>query len=161
LQAEKIDRTAETNYGDGASNNRGVEISFATYREEGNTMKASGWVLTLATAFVLIPAVSGLAPAQQTESLASPPCDVIAVTRLLFYGDDPGDLGGCEQDCRSRFGYDYYSDTDRDNYTELQRFRGGGGAGSGTYYAYAQCIADCNSAFWKDFDRKSKDLEKE
>jgi hypothetical protein len=117
-------------------------------------MKASGLVLTLATALVLISAVPGLAPAQPTESLAPPPCDTIAMTRLLFYGDDPADLNTCQLDCRDRFGLEPYSDTD----VEPQWFRGGGGR-SGTYYAYSQCIADCNNAFWKDFDRKARDLE--
>jgi hypothetical protein len=123
-------------------------------------MNASGLILTFAVALVLIPAVPALVPAQPTESLAPPSCDLIATTRLLFYGDDPSDLNGCQQDCRSRFGYDFYSDSgsDSDNDFQLQRFRGGG-AGTGTYYAYAQCIADCNNAFWKDFDRKSRDME--
>lgn len=117
-------------------------------------MKTSSLVLTLAAVFVMIPAVPGVVPAQPTEGLASPPCEAVATTRLLFYGDDPSDLQDCERDCRDRFGLEPYSDTG----TDLQFF-GSGGRGSGTYYAYAQCIQECNSAFWKDFDRKSRDLE--
>jgi hypothetical protein len=118
-------------------------------------MKASGLVLTMAAVFVLIPAAPGLVPAQPIEGLAPAPCDAIAATRLLFYGDDPADLQTCERDCRDKFGLEPYSDSG----TDLQFFRGGGG--SGTYYAYAQCIQDCNSAFWKDFDRRARDLEKD
>ncbi len=115
-------------------------------------MRASGLIISLAALFVLIPAVPGLAPAQPAESLASPHCGVIGSPRLLYYGDDPADLYTCQRDCREKFGLWTYSDTDAEPQQPL------GGVFSGTYYAYAQCIADCNSAFWKDFDRKSRDL---
>jgi hypothetical protein len=117
-------------------------------------MKASGLVLTLVTAFVLIPAVPSLAPAQPAESLASPHYGAIGFPHLLFYGDDPADLNTCQRDCRDRFGLEPYSDT------HAQPQWVGGGGSSGMYYAYAQCIADCNTAFWKDFDSKSRDLER-
>ena len=57
------------------------------------------------------------------------------------YGEDPADLDWCQRQCRDKFGVWL-------------------GRGSDTYYAYAQCIQDCNTAFWKDFDRKTRDLEK-
>ncbi len=56
------------------------------------------------------------------------------------YGD-PDDLNWCQNQCRDKFGVWW-------------------GRGTDTYYAYAQCIDDCNKAFWKGFDRKAKELEK-
>ncbi len=55
---------------------------------------------------------------------------------------------GCEQNCRSQFGVDMY-------------FRGGMGDNRGQYYAYAACIQQCNTAFWKDFDGRMRDLERQ
>ncbi len=107
-------------------------------------MRTSGLIVTLAALFVLIPAVPGLAPAQPVESLASPHCEAIGSPRLLFYGDDPANLDNCQRDCRGGPGW-----------------LGGDAGYSGSYYAYAQCIADCNTAFWKDFDRKSRDMERD
>jgi hypothetical protein len=64
---------------------------------------------------------------------------------------DDNDLSACQQDCRSRFGYDVYANP---------QWRGGGG-GDGAYYAYANCIADCNRRFWKSFDNEMNEMEKE
>ncbi len=52
----------------------------------------------------------------------------------------------CEQDCRSRFGVDLYA---------------GWGFGSSNpgYYAYAQCIQECNQRFWRSFDERIRNLE--
>ncbi len=119
-------------------------------------------VLSLATAMaamlVLIPAVPGVTPVQAVDVLAPQGCAGIGIMRLVQYGyppGDPSDLNSCQRDCKDRFGLEPYSDTG----TDLQ-FHPGGGGWSGTYYAYAQCIQDCNTAFWKDFDRKSRDLER-
>jgi hypothetical protein len=62
------------------------------------------------------------------------------------------DRESCEQDCRSRFGVDLY---------ELHRGGFRGGPGSGGYYQYASCIQSCNTRFWRDFDRNTRDLERE
>ncbi len=105
-------------------------------------MRALGLIPALAAMLVLIPAVPGLAPVQAVEILAPQDCGGIGFTRLLEYGvgdDDPGDLNACQQKCRGRLGVVgtvNYSDTE----WEPQ--------------SLAQCIADCNTAFWKDFDRK-------
>jgi hypothetical protein len=53
----------------------------------------------------------------------------------------------CEQNCRSNYGVDMY-------------FRGSGD-NRGQYYAYAACIQQCNTAFWKDFDSRMRDLERQ
>ena len=119
-------------------------------------MRTIGLITAMTAMVVLIPAVPGLAPVQAVEILAPQNCGTMGLVRLAQYGvgDDPSDLATCEQTCRSRFGVDPYSDTG----AEPQWFRGRGG--TGLYYAYAQCIADCNTVFWKDFDRKARDLER-
>jgi len=120
-------------------------------------MRALGLIPALAAMLVLIPAVPGVAPVQAVEILAPQDCGGIDMVRLLQFGggDDPGDLATCEQNCRQRYGVGLYSDTG----AEPQWGRGGG---SRNFQAYAQCIADCNAAMWKDFDRKfGGDSEKE
>lgn len=64
---------------------------------------------------------------------------------------DDKDLNACQQECRSRFGYDLYANP---------QWRGGPG-GNGAYYAYANCIAECNRKFWKAFDNEMKEFEQE
>ncbi len=70
---------------------------------------------------------------------------------LFSLQSQDSDLNGCQQDCRSRFGYDIYANP---------QWRGGPGT-SGTYYAYANCIAKCNRRFWKNFDNEMDELEHE
>jgi hypothetical protein len=60
---------------------------------------------------------------------------------------DSFDRESCERDCRERYG------------TEL--FRRGRGGHMGNYYVYAQCIQDCETRFWKEYDRNMGELEKE
>jgi hypothetical protein len=93
---------------------------------------------------------------------AQPPVFVLGVLnesghhgiRLMQYGSggygygEGFDREGCEADCRAQFGVDLYA----------RSFRGGSRPG---YYAYAQCIQNCETRFWKDFDRRSRQLEKE
>jgi hypothetical protein len=68
--------------------------------------------------------------------------------RLTQYWSGEGfDKEGCEADCRGMYGGDLYA-------SGFRRGRPG-------YYAYAQCIQNCNTRFWKDFDRRSRELEKE
>jgi hypothetical protein len=62
------------------------------------------------------------------------------------------DRESCEQECRSRFGVDPY---------ELQFSGGWGRGGRPGYYVYANCIQECNTRFWKEFDRTMRDLERE
>jgi predicted lipoprotein with Yx(FWY)xxD motif len=56
------------------------------------------------------------------------------------------DKESCEQNCRSLYGVDPY-------------WRGGRTGDRGRYYVYAQCVQDCNTRFWKEFDRKTRDLD--
>ncbi|MBI5249553.1 MAG: hypothetical protein HY912_08665 [Desulfomonile tiedjei] len=58
------------------------------------------------------------------------------------------DKESCEQNCRSLYGASPY-------------YMGGGGGDRGRYYVYAQCVQDCNTQFWKEFDRNTRSLEDE
>jgi hypothetical protein len=60
---------------------------------------------------------------------------------------DSFDRESCERDCRERYG------------TEL--FHRGRGGHTGYYYVYARCIQDCETRFWKEYDRRMRELEKE
>lgn len=75
-----------------------------------------------------------------SEPDSSFPTDILN-PYIAFPGDF--DLGGCEQDCRSKYGVDPY-------------WRGG--SPSEVWRLYAICIQDCNRTFWKDYDRRMKDL---
>ena len=57
---------------------------------------------------------------------------------------DDYDLGGCQQECRSRYGIDPY------------RF---GGGSSYIWHLYAICIQECNLKFWKEYDKRIKELK--
>jgi hypothetical protein len=57
------------------------------------------------------------------------------------------DREGCETDCQERYGTTPYG-----RGMSLDRTQ---------YYLYARCIEDCNTRFWKDYDRRMKELEKE
>lgn len=84
------------------------------------------------------------------------------VVRLLQYGDESSSRELCLQDCRSRFGGSLYSNSEEQG-VELQSrggFRGGGGYQPG-YYQYAQCVSSCENQFWREFDRRMRDLGKE
>jgi hypothetical protein len=58
------------------------------------------------------------------------------------------DLQDCEQECRSIFGIDPYS----------QRWWGRDGSNKGIYYAYARCIQRCNNQYWKEYDSDTADV---
>ena len=62
------------------------------------------------------------------------------------------DLAACEQECRSRYGIDFYSQSDA-----TLHWRGGD---RGMYYAYAQCIQRCNDKFWKEFDKEMEGVQR-
>jgi hypothetical protein len=111
--------------------------------------------LTLTCGAVAVAAVvllfSGVVIAQSAgDPLQS--ADYSAVAEALFTpqsGDK--DLSGCQQDCRSRFGVDVYANP---------QWRRGPGH-DGAYYAYANCIAECNRKFWKAFDKEMDELDRQ
>jgi hypothetical protein len=74
---------------------------------------------------------------------------------FLAQYDESGnfDRESCEQSCRSRYGVGPIP------YMEEQGW-GGGSGDLGGYYLYANCIDSCNRRFWREFDRKMKNLDK-
>jgi hypothetical protein len=112
-----------------------------------NTMLIRSVLLILTAAVLILGTVDLLAQEQMpyretpSEPDSSAPSDFLD-PYISFPGDF--DLEGCEQDCRSRFGVDPY-------------WRG---SPSEVWRLYAICIQDCNRAFWKDYDRRMKDLGK-
>jgi hypothetical protein len=70
------------------------------------------------------------------------------LTDLHQYDGGPLDLDGCQQYCRSIYGVDPYWWSNRG----WDRARGVG---------YGVCIQDCNTRYWKAWDRDMKDLGKQ
>jgi hypothetical protein len=60
---------------------------------------------------------------------------------------DTFDRETCERDCRERYG--------------LEPYRRGRGGPRDDYYLYARCIQDCETKFWKEYDRRMRELEEE
>ncbi len=56
------------------------------------------------------------------------------------------DRNQCEDECRARFGMATY---------------GRYGSRPPAYYLLADCLRKCDRRFWKDFDRRSRDIENE
>ena len=85
--------------------------------------------------------------------------------RLLQYGGEGNNRELCLQDCRSRYGVDpFSSDVEPFSSSVEPQYRGGRGGFGGTqpgYYAYAQCVSSCENRFWREFDRRMRDLDKE
>ena len=105
--------------------------------------------------YLILPAIIGILVFCNWSPTSAMPTDLLMNSGTGYDFIDSAtiqafDKESCEQDCRSRFGIDLY-------------FGGGGGWGSRNpgYYAYAQCIQDCNTRFWKDFDRRTRDLERD
>ncbi len=70
---------------------------------------------------------------------------------LQQYGGHPLDLDGCQQYCRSIYGVDPYAETYWWGDGSWDRARGVG---------YGVCIQDCNTRYWKAWDRNMKNLGK-
>jgi hypothetical protein len=59
---------------------------------------------------------------------------------------DSFDRESCERDCQERYG--------------VEPYRRGINRQRNDYYVYARCIQDCNTRFWKEYDRNMRELEK-
>lgn len=70
-----------------------------------------------------------------------------AIVDLYQYDGGPLDLQGCQQYCRSIYGVDPY-------WWSNQGWDQGRGVG------YANCIQDCNTRYWKAWNKEMKDLGK-
>jgi hypothetical protein len=117
-------------------------------------MSAKPLILALTLVVVIFPHSSNSVPAQPVGSFVAAESDIVDGDSFLAQNGGPTgfDLNYCQRECRARFGIDLESDI-------VEHFRGGGSR-TGNYYAYANCIAACNAQFWKEFDRKTKDMEK-
>ena len=60
---------------------------------------------------------------------------------------DGFDRESCERDCQERYG--------------VEPYRRGMNRQRNDYYVYARCIQDCNTRFWKEYDRRMRELEKD
>lgn len=94
------------------------------------------WLRVSVCTAAIILLFAGLTPDLGTTTPASP-----AFPQGGFDRDE------CEEDCRWQFGVE-------------PSFMGGGGWPDSGYYAYADCIRDCNKKFWKEFDKETGDTRK-
>lgn len=88
------------------------------------------------------------------HSLGSDPVPILGDKESVWDSSDDGlfrpafgdefDLGACQQECRSKYGVDPYW---------------GHGGGTSMWRLYAICIQDCNSKFWKEYDRRIQKLK--
>jgi hypothetical protein len=69
----------------------------------------------------------------------------------VILNDDGFNRENCEIRCRSIYGIPPYG--------EEQWSGGGGGMGGSRYLIIAHCIEQCNKRFWKEFDKKMRDLD--
>ncbi len=110
-------------------------------------MKQTTLFSSLAVLFTLFIMLAGNAAAQSPKTLIPALCGSVSHGTSVTYDNQDIDLGTCERGCRVRFGYEPTM-SDRDP----------GLLVDGPYYAYAQCVAECNRAFWKEFDRKAREI---
>lgn len=90
--------------------------------------------ITALGTMIVLSAMAGMAAAQPPVLLAQ-------------YGGSGGalDRDSCIQSCRDWIGL----------------YAWGGSGGYDRSYYYAQCIQDCDSRFWNEFDRKMDQLKRE
>ncbi len=113
-------------------------------------MKVTTLFSSLAVLFTLFIMLAGNAAAQSPKTLIPALCGSVSHETSVTYDDQDINLGTCERGCRIRFGYEpTMSDPEP------------GLLVGGPYYAYAQCIADCNRNFWNEFDRKAREIPTE
>ena len=110
-------------------------------------MKLTILAFALASLFASFIVLAGNVSGQPSDTLMPSLCGSMKHESIVNHDDQGVDLGTCERGCRRRFGYEpTMSDEDH------------GLLQNGPYYAYAQCIADCNNAFWKDFERRTRGM---
>jgi hypothetical protein len=99
----------------------------------------------LTNVFALVIVLTAYVSAQSADTLAPSLCRSVSHESSTTYENDDIDLGTCERMCRRRFGYE----PSMADGNELFQ--------NAAYWAYAQCVQDCNRTFWKEFDRKTRD----
>ncbi len=105
-------------------------------------MDQKTWISTVATVLLLF---SGFLYCLQAESIIN--VERESDTYRVRLAQDSFDRESCERDCQERYG--------------VEPFRGGRSHQRNDYYLYARCIQDCNTRFWKEYDRRMRKLEKE
>jgi hypothetical protein len=111
-------------------------------------MKAKHLTLTLTIALLTFTCGACFVLAQPASKFATQEYGSPTAPSLAQNGGF--DLNTCQRECRLRFGLEPQSEIE-----ELRR-----GSGTGSYYEYANCIAGCNSQFWKEFDKNIDNLER-
>ena len=84
--------------------------------------------------------------AQMAAPSLPTPCRPVNHESVTTYENEDFDLDACERACRRDFGYEPFL---ADGYELYQ---------DQPYWAYSKCIADCHKTFWKEFDRKTRNL---
>jgi hypothetical protein len=106
------------------------------------------------TIFFLFCGVLYSAPAQSPEEVPSAAIrNTSPGSNMEVIRHDEGfDRETCEIRCRSIYGIPPYG--------EEQWAGGGGGMGGSRYLIIAHCIEQCNKRFWKEFDKKMRELDR-
>ena len=104
--------------------------------------------LAILLAFFIV--LAGYVSAQLPDKLAPELCSWVSHEMSATHDYQDIELGTCERGCRRRFGYETSMSDDDSGLVQAH-----------SYWAYAQCIADCNSSFWKEFDRKAREIPRE
>src|SRR5208283_382077 len=105
-------------------------------------MDQKTWFSTITTIFLLF---TGLIYCLQAESMIGMEGESGGYDNRLVPASF--DRESCERDCQERYGVEPYI-------RGINRQRN-------DYYLYARCIQDCNTRFWKEYDRRMRKLEKE
>ena len=110
--------------------------------------------LVSVTIFFLFCGVLSPAPAYSPEEVPSAAIrnSSPGSTMEVIRHDEGFDRETCEISCRSYFGIPPYG--------EEQWSGGGGGTGGSRFLIIAHCIEQCNKRFWKEFDKKMRDLDR-
>jgi hypothetical protein len=126
-----------------------IELNLKAIPTGDVEMKAKHLTLTLVVALITFTCGSSSVVAQPTSHFATQEYGGPSDPSLAQNGGF--DLNTCQRECRLRFGYEPQSEME-------EHF--GRGSGAGSYYQYANCIAGCNSQFWKEFDDNTEKLER-
>jgi hypothetical protein len=119
-------------------------------------MNAPNLTLTTVVLFAALLIAPYSATTQPLWATNAASCELFGYSGLLTPQENKTDfdLGHCQWECRMKFGLEPMGP-------------GGGGQSlkgfdeqpsanlhSDSYLSYSDCIADCNRAFWKEFDKK-------
>ena len=107
----------------------------------GSTMNRKSFLLSAAAVLAIFSGLDYHLQAQPAEFLLGVGAESLSGNVGLH--QDSFDRETCLQDCRERYG------------------PWAGGRDDPRGRLYAQCVQDCERQFWKDYDRRMRDLERE